>query len=117
MRHHWPRLFEHDPVFDPKARALAERGHELSEILAHVLKARYQDTAIGDCLPERVVLHTSYAAPREIGTRSHGVELTGSLPGVTRIEHERESECQVRPSGFGRLWVSAEYNACRLQRL
>lgn len=103
MRHHWPRLFEDDAVAGPKARALAERVFELSEFLLRVLKVRYPDAAqavtstSGSVRPEAVVLHTSCAARREMGTRVHGVELIDALPGVTRLEHERESEC----CGFG----------------
>jgi L-lactate dehydrogenase complex protein LldE len=32
-----------------------------------------------------------------MGTREHGVKLIDALPGVTRVEHARESEC----CGFG----------------
>lgn len=122
MRHHWPGLFEDDAVAGPKARALAERVYELSEFLLRVLKVRFPAAAAsesrsrsvsgsrsglgsdsgsgsgsGSVRPETVVLHTSCAARREMGTRVHGVELIDALPGVTRLEHERESEC----CGFG----------------
>ncbi|AOI58505.1 (Fe-S)-binding protein [Burkholderia diffusa] len=97
IRHHWPALFADDPVHGPKARAIAERTYELAEFLVHVLHVRLDgiDTNAGP--DERVVLHTSCAARREMGTRVHGVALVDALPGVTRIEHERESEC----CGFG----------------
>jgi L-lactate dehydrogenase complex protein LldE len=93
MRHHWPVLFEHDPVAGPKARELAARIYELSEFLLHVLEVRYD----GASDAEQVVLHTSCGARREMGTREHGVALLDRLPGVERIEHEHESEC----CGFG----------------
>jgi L-lactate dehydrogenase complex protein LldE len=96
MRHHWPKLFEHDPVLGAKARALSERIFELSEYLFHVLKVSYADVLPGQ-RDETVVLHTSCAARREMGTRVHGVALVDALPGVTRVEHVRESEC----CGFG----------------
>ena len=97
MRHHWPRMFESDPVAGPKARELAERVYELSEFLLRVLKVNYTDSPGTAQAPESVVLHTSCAARREMGTRVHGVELLDALPGVTRVEHVRESEC----CGFG----------------
>ncbi|KIF81575.1 (Fe-S)-binding protein [Noviherbaspirillum autotrophicum] len=97
MRHHWPTLFEDDPVAGPKARALSERIFELGEFLLRVMKVQLQDTSPGQQAPESVVLHTSCSARREMGTRQHGVELVDALPGVTRLEHERESEC----CGFG----------------
>ncbi|MDF3838947.1 (Fe-S)-binding protein [Cupriavidus basilensis] len=97
MRHHWPQLFVDDPVAGPKARELAERVYELSEFLLHVLKVRFDAGGAAGQPPETVVLHTSCAARREMGTREHGVALVDALPGVTRAEHQRESEC----CGFG----------------
>ncbi len=94
MRHHWPQLFEGDPESAVKAAALAERIFELTEYLLRVLKVSYP---AGPQADERIVLHTSCGARREMGTRVHGVELIDSLPGVERIEHVRESEC----CGFG----------------
>ncbi|TAM55097.1 MAG: (Fe-S)-binding protein [Paraburkholderia sp.] len=98
MRHHWAPLFVEHPAEEAKALQLAERVFELTEFLVHVLEVDFGNeatpTPLGD---ERVVLHTSCAARREMGTRAHGVALVDSLPGVTRVEHERESEC----CGFG----------------
>ncbi|WP_455286183.1 (Fe-S)-binding protein [Cupriavidus necator] len=97
MRHHWPQLFADDPVAGPKARALAERIYELGEFLLNVLKVDFGDALPAGQAQERIVLHTSCGARREMGTRGHGVALVDALPGVTRVEHERESEC----CGFG----------------
>lgn len=102
MHHHWPRLFEGDSASEAKARQLGERVYELAEFLVHVLEVDFTDTIGAASQPEhketeRVVLHTSCAARREMGTREHGVALIDALPGVTRVEHERESEC----CGFG----------------
>ncbi|NIF46048.1 (Fe-S)-binding protein [Burkholderia sp. Tr-862] len=97
IRHHWPALFADDPVHGPMARAIAERTYELAEFLVHVLDVRLDAVTPNAGPDERVVLHTSCAARREMGTRVHGVALVDALPGVTRIEHERESEC----CGFG----------------
>ncbi len=97
MRHHWPQLFADDPDAGPQARELAERVYELGEFLLNVLRVRFDARDTGGQVDERVVLHTSCAARREMGTRGHGVALVDALPGVTRVEHERESEC----CGFG----------------
>lgn len=94
MRHHWPQLFDGDAAATAKALALSERIFELTEYLVRVLHVRYAASSAPD---ERVVLHTSCGARREMGTREHGVELLDSLPGVERVEHVRESEC----CGFG----------------
>lgn len=95
MRHHWPAMFADEPAVAEKAGALSERIYELSEFLLRVMKASYPGVPEQDA--ERVVLHTSCGARREMGTRVHGVELIDALPGVTRVEHEHESEC----CGFG----------------
>ncbi|CAM3161436.1 MULTISPECIES: (Fe-S)-binding protein [Janthinobacterium] len=99
MRHHWPQLFQDDPVAGPKAAELAERVYELSEFLVCVLQLDLAGLALAapGQAEENVVLHTSCGARREMGTRVHGVALLDALPGVTRIEHQRESEC----CGFG----------------
>ena len=94
MRHHWPELFADDPALLAQAKQLAERIYELSEFLSQVLRVQYPAMAQQE---EDVVLHTSCGARREMGTRAHGVALLDELPGVRRLEHERESEC----CGFG----------------
>lgn len=94
MRHHWPELFADDPALLAQASRLATRIYELSEFLLHVLHVQYPAHAQH---AEDVVLHTSCGARREMGTRAHGVALLDELPGVRRLERERESEC----CGFG----------------
>lgn len=94
MRHHWPHMFDDDPVAKAKATDISARLFELTEYLVRVLQVQYPAAAAPD---EQVVLHTSCGARREMGTRVHGVELLDSLPGVQRLEHVRESEC----CGFG----------------
>ncbi|TAM07426.1 MAG: (Fe-S)-binding protein [Paraburkholderia sp.] len=98
MRQHWPALFEEDPEAAAKAAELSGRIYELTEFLVRVLKIDLG--ALGAATAstkESIVLHTSCGARREMGTREHGVEAVDALPGVTRVEHERESEC----CGFG----------------
>jgi L-lactate dehydrogenase complex protein LldE len=95
MRHHWPSLFADDAADAAKAQELSQRVYELGEFLLHVLHVDYQNLPAQ--AEESVVLHTSCGARREMGTRAHGVALLDALPGVTRVEHERESEC----CGFG----------------
>jgi len=98
IRHHWPELFAGNAAASRRAADIAARTYELSEFLLHVLKVDYSAVISSAATsPERIVLHTSCAARREMGTRAHGVALVDTLPGVTRIEHERESEC----CGFG----------------
>lgn len=102
MRHHWPALFADEAADEARALDLSSRVYELTEFLVRVLDVdlgaagAYADAARTQP-DEHVVLHTSCGARREMGTRVHGVEAVDALPGVTRIEHERESEC----CGFG----------------
>ncbi|HTR06171.1 MAG TPA: (Fe-S)-binding protein [Paraburkholderia sp.] len=109
MRHHWPTLFDGDDANAARALELSGRVYELTEFLVRVLNVDFGaycsssaagatgEPAAGRQPDERVVLHTSCGARREMGTRVHGVEAVDALPGVTRVEHERESEC----CGFG----------------
>ncbi len=62
-----------------------------------MLRLDFSQALSGKQADERIVLHTSCGARREMGTRAHGVALVDALPGVKRVEHERESEC----CGFG----------------
>ncbi|MFT0168256.1 (Fe-S)-binding protein [Paraburkholderia mimosarum] len=100
MRHHWPTLLDDDAANARRAAALSERVYELTEFLVRVLNVDFSAYAAKGSdgqATESIVLHTSCGARREMGTRVHGVEAVDALPGVTRIEHERESEC----CGFG----------------
>ncbi|MBL8471756.1 MAG: (Fe-S)-binding protein [Rhodocyclaceae bacterium] len=94
MHEHWPKLFAGDPVYGPKAVALAVRVFELAEFIVNVLRPDYSRARAEPC---KVALHTSCSARREMGTRGHGLSLLASLPGVEVVEHVRESEC----CGFG----------------
>lgn len=97
MRHHWPLLFDDEPETARAAQAIAARVYELGEFLLNVLGVDFGDKPDVQRSGERVVLHTSCGARREMGTREHGVALLDALPGVTRIDHVHESEC----CGFG----------------
>jgi L-lactate dehydrogenase complex protein LldE len=95
MRKHWPELCQDDPLLGPRAQALAGRVFEFSDYLLRELG--WSMPAGASTAPEKVALHTSCSARREMGTRAHGVALLDAVPGVARVEHERESEC----CGFG----------------
>jgi L-lactate dehydrogenase complex protein LldE len=98
MHHHWPALFADEPEYAERASQVAERVFEFSEFLVRVLRVDYRKTeAAPPAAPIRVALHTSCSARREMDTRTLGVELLSTLPGVERVEHGSESEC----CGFG----------------
>jgi len=93
MRHHWPRLFADDPVLGPRATAIADRVYELTEFLLHVVKAKWPQTSAA----ERVVLHTSCSARREMGTHLSARALLAQIPNVEVAMQDHEAEC----CGFG----------------
>ncbi|MCF8178890.1 MAG: (Fe-S)-binding protein [Sulfuritalea sp.] len=93
MRHHWPRLFADDPTQGPLATSIATRVFELTEFLLHVVKPTWSPTVAA----ERVVLHTSCSARREMGTHLSARALLAQLPNVNVSMQDHEAEC----CGFG----------------
>ncbi|KAF0162973.1 MAG: hypothetical protein FD157_3491 [Rhodocyclaceae bacterium] len=93
MRHHWPRLFADDPALLPLATSIAERVLELSEFLLHVVKPRWPRAGAA----ERVVLHTSCSARREMNTHLSARALLAQLPNLEVVLQDHEAEC----CGFG----------------
>ncbi|WP_426414885.1 (Fe-S)-binding protein [Aestuariirhabdus sp. LZHN29] len=92
MRHHYPTLFTGEPEASA-AIELGERIFEFSEFLLHVLRIRLTDSGA----PERVVLHTSCTARREMNTHLSGRALLEQLSAVEVAQQDHESEC----CGFG----------------
>lgn len=89
MRHHYLELL--DDV--PEISAFCDRIFEFTEFLMHALHLKLTDQG----QPERVALHTSCAARREMGVHITGNQLLSQLDNVELITHDYESEC----CGFG----------------
>ena len=89
MRHHYLELL--DDV--PEISAFCDRIFEFTEFLIHALHLKFTDQG----QPERVALHTSCAARREMGVHITGNQLLSQLDNVELITHDYESEC----CGFG----------------
>jgi len=89
MRHHYPELLEGEPGIE----RFCERIFEFTEFLVHVLKIKLDDK--GE--PEKIALHTSCAARREMNVHITGRALIRQLDNVELITHNYESEC----CGFG----------------
>ncbi|MDP2559673.1 (Fe-S)-binding protein [Psychrobium sp. 1_MG-2023] len=89
MRHHYQELLDGEPEISQ----FCDRIFEFTEFLVNVLKIKLNDN--GE--PERVALHTSCAARREMGVHLTGRELLGQLEHVELVTHPYESEC----CGFG----------------
>ena len=92
MKHHYPDLFAGTPDH-PRALEVASRVWELTGFLTEVLQIRLQD--LGE--PQRVALHTSCSARREMGVAGAGESLLAQLQGVQLVEQAYKTEC----CGFG----------------
>ncbi|WP_163647822.1 (Fe-S)-binding protein [Modicisalibacter sp. 'Wilcox'] len=92
MRTHYPQLFA-GTGREAQARELAGRIFELTEFLVHVCHVTLTDR--GE--PQRVAMHTSCSARREMGVADTGPALLGQLEHVELVEQARAAEC----CGFG----------------
>lgn len=99
IRHHYPRLFEDDPVYGPKARDLAGRAYEFAEFVVDVLVAVEE---IGRAAhPEgRLAYHPSCHLLRGLGIRGQPLELLEAA-GADVVELPNAEEC----CGFGGLFA------------
>lgn len=93
MAHHYPKLFAGDAANEARVRRFSERVIEFTDFVVNRLGIALAD--LGP--PEKVVLHTSCAARREMGTLTTGRALLARLAGVELVEQDHESEC----CGFG----------------
>lgn len=92
MRKHYPALFAGTPE-EPQARDVASRIFELTEFLVHVCQLKLEDKG-GE---EKVAMHTSCSARREMGLADTGPALLAQLGQVELVEQVRAAEC----CGFG----------------
>lgn len=94
IRHHWPRLFDDDPVLAGRARDIAARVVEFTDFIVGLDGV---DLGKASGLPVTVCLHTSCTARREMDTLRSGRQMLASLSGVELATHDHEAEC----CGFG----------------
>ncbi|QJQ96807.1 MULTISPECIES: (Fe-S)-binding protein [Halomonadaceae] len=92
MRTHYAQLFAGTPR-EAQALSVAERVFELTEFLIHVCHVVLTDKG----QPERVAMHTSCSARREMGLAETGPKLLAQLGQVELVEQVRAAEC----CGFG----------------
>lgn len=93
LAHHYPGLFEDDPVMRERAEKLASRSYELMAFLVDVLgvdkvAARY---------PGVVTYHDSCSGLRELGVKQQPRRLLGSVEGLQLREMTTPEVC----CGFG----------------
>jgi L-lactate dehydrogenase complex protein LldE len=89
LRKHYPEVLADDPVYAPRARALAEKSHELVSFLVNVRKFERACAAASACY------HDSCSSLREMGVKDEPRKL---LPGMRPLK-EPQVCC-----GFGGLF-------------
>jgi len=93
IRHHYPPLFAGDTGWEGRARALAERTHELTSFLVDVL--RVETAAIA--LKAAVTYHDACSGLRELGVKAQPRHLLAAVDGLTLKESAMAETC----CGFG----------------
>lgn len=93
IHHHYPKLFENDPLYLKKANDLIQKSHEFSQFLVNVLKtpdlsARYR---------AKVTYHPSCHATRLMGIREEPLTLLEHIQGVEVVPLPEAQLC----CGFG----------------
>ncbi len=78
VKKHYPELFEDDPRWLAKAKALAAKTHELTAFLADVLKVKSVDARYDGV----AAYHDSCSCLREMGVRGQPRALLGSVDGL-----------------------------------
>ena len=93
LKLHYPELLKDDPVWAGRARAFAERGHELVSFLVDVRKV----TSVVAKLPARVTYHDSCSGLRELAIKRQPRALLQSVEGLELVELADSEVC----CGFG----------------
>jgi L-lactate dehydrogenase complex protein LldE len=92
MKEHYPALFRDTPL-ETTAIALSKRVVELTAFLVDVLDLRLED--LGD--PQKVAIHSSCSALREMQVGDRIETLVSSLKRLEKVEQAYKREC----CGFG----------------
>jgi L-lactate dehydrogenase complex protein LldE len=97
IKRHYPEVFENDPVYLAKARALAQKTHELMGFLA---KFGPGSRAIVAKCAAKVCYHDSCSSLREMGVKDEPRALLNVVDGLTLAEMKDAQIC----CGFGGLF-------------
>ena len=93
MVHHYPELFAGDKEWEPRAKAMAARTHELSVFLVRVLKI----DDVGASWSGRLTWHDACHGLRDLNLKSEPRKLIRNVRGVELVELENAEAC----CGFG----------------
>jgi len=108
LRHSYPELFAGDPVWVPRAQALAGRTYELTEYLVDVLGV----TDVGATYHGKLTYHSSCHLLRGLGVDRQPRELLANVHGAELVELAESQEC----CGFGGVF-SVEHPEISAQML
>ncbi|MGI9332265.1 MAG: (Fe-S)-binding protein [Gammaproteobacteria bacterium] len=93
---HYPKLFDNDPVWGPRAAALAPRCHELMSFLNDVLGDSAR-TVVTATYPGKVTYHDSCSGLRELEVYRQPRALLAGVTGLELAEMQDSNVC----CGFG----------------
>lgn len=89
----YPEIFQGDPVWEPKARALADKTYELTQFIVDVLKVK----DVGAKLEGKATYHPSCHMTRLLGVKTSPIELLKHVKGLELVELPNKELC----CGFG----------------
>ena len=93
IHHHYPKLFEDDPVLLDRAHRLAEKSFEFSQFLVNVLGVK----DLGAYFPHKVTYHPSCHGTRILGVKEEPLLLLENVKGIELIPLPNAEDC----CGFG----------------
>jgi L-lactate dehydrogenase complex protein LldE len=93
LKSHYPKLLATDETWGPRAKAFAERVHELVSFLVHVRGMTKVDAAFDG----RVTYHDSCSGLRELGIKQQPRHLLATVRGLQLVEMPDNEVC----CGFG----------------
>lgn len=93
MFHEYPHIFRGDPVWEPKAKALAEKTFELTQFIVDVLQVE----DVGATFKGNATYHTSCHMTRLLGVKDAPMILLKNVKGLNFTELPGKEHC----CGFG----------------
>ncbi|CAM4062749.1 (Fe-S)-binding protein [Paenibacillus alkaliterrae] len=93
MIHHYPKLFEDDPVMLERAKRLQSKAYEFTQFLVQVLGV----TDVGAAFPHKVTYHPSCHGSRILGVKDEPLALINNVKGLELVPLPFAEDC----CGFG----------------
>ncbi|MDE3838254.1 Fe-S oxidoreductase [Bacillus methanolicus] len=89
----YPHIFKGDPVWEPKAKKIADNTYELTQFIVDVLKIE----DVGARLEGKATFHTSCHMTRLLGVKDSPMKLLKNVKGLEFVELPGKENC----CGFG----------------